>query len=233
MYKNKRIIAVVPAYNAAKTIKNVIDDMPEFIDEVLVVDDCSTDHTSAIAESLGVSVIRHPHNLGYGANQKTCYSYALEKGYDVIIMVHGDYQYDPKYAESMIRPIVSDQADLVLGNRMKTAQQGKMPLYKIVGNHVHSFLMNILLGTHFKDFATGYKAYSKQLLEAVDFINFRDGFIFDEELNVYALKKKMRLINVDVPTKYFEDMSSVNLRTSVIYFFQTYFVILKSCFVKH
>lgn len=232
MYKNNRVIAVVPAYNAEKTIRKVINCMPVCVDEVLVVDDCSTDNTYAYARQLGITVIRHPKNLGYGANQKTCYTYAIKQGYDIAVMVHGDYQYEPQYIPVMIDPIISDNVDFVLGNRMKTARQGHMPLYKFIGNNVHAFLMNLLLGTSLRDFATGYKSYRVRSLASIDFIKFSNGFIFDEEMNVYAVRKGMRIANVDVPAKYFDDMSSVNWRTSLIYFIQTYWVILTSLFIK-
>ena len=163
MVGNKRVIAVVPAFNAERTIGSGARDMPDCVDEVLVVDDGSIDKTSACAMRAGVTVISHPRNMGYGANQKTCYRYAVEHGYDIAVMVHGDYQYDPACIPAMIQPIADGGIDLVLGNRMKTARNGRMPLYKIVGNHVHACLMNILLGTHIRDFATGYKAYRYRL----------------------------------------------------------------------
>jgi len=233
MFKNRRVIAVVPAYNAERTICQVIGDMPDCVDEVLVVDDGSTDETRARALQAGVTVISHPRNMGYGASQKTCYRYAVEHGYDIAVMVHGDYQHDPAYIPAMIQPIVDGGNDFVLGNRMKTARNGCMPLYKIAGNHVHAFLMNTLLGTRIRDFATGYKAYRVSSLAAAPFSAFSNGFIFDEEMNVWAVRKGQSIINIDVPAKYFEDMSSVNWYTGLMYFFQTYWVILKSFFGRY
>ncbi len=233
MVRDKRVIAVVPAFNAERTIGSVLGDMPDCVDEVLVVDDGSIDETCACAMRAGVTVISHPRNMGYGASQKTCYRYAVEHGYDIAVMVHGDYQYDPACIPAMIQPIADGGIGLVLGNRMKTARNGRMPLYKIVGNHVHAFLMNILLGTRIRDFATGYKAYSVGLLAVAPLMHFSDGFIFDEELNVWAVRTGLGIVNIDVPAKYFEDMSSVNWRTGLVYFIQTYWVILKSFFARH
>jgi glycosyltransferase involved in cell wall biosynthesis len=232
MINNKRIICVVPAYNAEKTIKDVILAVPKFVDKILVVDDCSKDNTVKEVKKLKIECLRHKINLGYGANQKTCYNYALKNNYDIIVMVHGDNQYNPKEIRKMVLHLLNKEAGFVIGNRIKTATKGKMPKYKFLGNKLHSNMMNLFLRTNLEDYASGYKAYTKELLLNLNYNAFDDMFIFDEQLNILATIKGFKCKNVDIETKYFEDMSSVNWLTSLKYMIQTMFMLIKYVWLR-
>lgn len=217
---SKRIV-VMPAYNAAQTLVWTVAAIPEGeIDDVILVDDGSGDNTASVAERLGLNVIVHPHNAGYGANQKTCYMEALRRGADVVIMLHPDGQYDPAVIPDMIEAIESGKGDMVMASRFLDPQgprKGGMPLYKIVANRFLSTVENLVLGTRLSEFHTGYRAYSRQLLETVPFLRNSNDFVFDTQMIFQVIAFGFNITEVPVSTKYFEGASSINFRRSVVY----------------
>jgi glycosyltransferase involved in cell wall biosynthesis len=221
----RRTIVVMPALNAAKTLERTVGSIPrDAVDEVILVDDKSTDETLEIAERLNVSVIWHPHNVGYGGNQKTCYLEALQRGADLVVMLHPDGQYEPELIPRLLEPIRRGDADLVLGSRMKlrgAAREGGMPLYKRVANRFLTAIENRVLGTSLTDLHTGYRAYSREVLLTVPFLRNSLDFSFDSELLMQASQFGFRIAEVPARTRYFADASSVGFRTSTVYGFKT------------
>jgi len=220
MLNNQSITVVMPAYRAAKTLESTWLATPhDVVDEVLLVDDASDDETVAIAERLGIKVRRHPFNLGYGANQKTCYSDALEQGADIIIMLHPDYQYEPRLATAMAAMISSGVYDMVIGSRILGggALKGGMPLWKYVANRALTAFENLMLGAKLSEYHTGYRAYSRQLLLSIPWQGNSDDFIFDNEFLAQAIIGGHRIGEISVPTKYFPEASSINFSRSVRY----------------
>jgi SAM-dependent methyltransferase len=218
--KEMKVVAVLPAYNAAATIRKTVEDIPkDIVDEIILVDDASHDNTVETAKKLGLKVFLHPKNKGYGANQKTCYTKALEAGADIIVMVHPDYQYDPKVIPLLIAPIQKDEADAVFGSRMMKggALEGGMPLWKHNANIMLSALENIILGTYLTEYHSGFRAYSAKYLKTVNFMLNSDAFIFDTEIIVQGLVKYMRIEEVPIRTRYFDEASSIKFLPSVIY----------------
>jgi glycosyltransferase involved in cell wall biosynthesis len=220
----KKIIVVLPAYNAAKTIEKTVKDIPPgSYDEVILVDDASKDDTAQIAKKLNLQTIIHTKNKGYGANQKTCYNAALKRGADIIVMLHADYQYDPSILPSMTAPLIYDYADIVLGSRILGdphtggSLEGGMPFYKFIANKFLTTFQNKLLNMHLSEYHTGYRAYSRKTLETIDFMNFSDDFIFDNEVLIACIQKKLRFFEVPVKTRYFKEASSINFKRSVSY----------------
>jgi glycosyltransferase involved in cell wall biosynthesis len=215
-----RVIVTMPAYNAAKTLLKTFEDIPKgLVHEVILVDDCSQDDTAQTASSIGIKVIRHPHNVGYGGNQKTCYLEALRDGADVVIMLHPDYQYDPRKIPEMIAPIVSGKADIVLGSRLLNggALKGGMPIYKFISNRFLTTMQNLVLGTSLSEFHTGYRAYSRDFLERVPFLRNSLAFVFDAEILAQAVYFGFRIDEIPVETRYFPEASSINFWNSVKY----------------
>jgi glycosyltransferase involved in cell wall biosynthesis len=211
----------MPAYNAAQTLKKAYSEIPfDIVDNVILVDDASDDDTVKLAADLGIKyVIRHDENKGYGGNQKTCYTKALEIGSDIIVMLHPDYQYTPLLITSMCYMIVNDLysaviASRILGNR---TLQGGMPLYKYVANRFLTFVQNLLMGQKLSEYHTGYRAFRKDVLESVGFSNNSDDFIFDNQILAQILYKGYSIGEVSCPTKYFKEASSINLKRSIIY----------------
>jgi glycosyltransferase involved in cell wall biosynthesis len=216
----ERVVVVMPAYNAAKTLERTYNDLPkDVVDKVILVDDVSQDETVEIARQLGLEVIVHIQNKGYGGNQKTCYIKALEDGADIVVMLHPDYQYDSTLVPELIRPIQEGEADMVLGSRFLTGGTlaGGMPLYKYVSNRFLTLAENIALGQHLSEFHTGFRAYSRQMLETIPFLLNSDNFVFDTEVIAQAVAFGFRIAEIGVPTRYFEEASSVNFKNSVIY----------------
>jgi glycosyltransferase involved in cell wall biosynthesis len=219
---SKKVIVTMPAYNAAKTLIKTFDDIPKgLVSEIILVDDCSNDETVAIGSNLNIKVVRHPHNVGYGGNQKTCYLEALRDGADIIIMLHPDYQYDPRKLPEMIAPLADNSADIVLGSRFLGggALRGGMPLYKFLSNRFLTTCQNLVLGTNLSEFHTGYRAYSRKFLETVPFLRNSISFVFDAEILCQAIYFNFRIKEIAVETRYFAEASSINFLNSVKYGF--------------
>jgi glycosyltransferase involved in cell wall biosynthesis len=214
-----RIIIVMPAYNAARTLEKTYYALPQgSYDEIILVDDASSDNTLEIACNLNISAIRHRKNRGYGGNQKTCYTKALEEGADIVVMLHPDYQYDPSIVTDLVKPLLRDEADVVLASRMlDNPLKGGMPLYKFIANKTLTWLENLVLRTHFSEFHTGYRAYNRYALESVNFEANSENFVFDNEIIVQFVIKKMRFSEIPVSTRYAFDSSSVSFKAGVIY----------------
>lgn len=230
--KSPKIVVVMPAYNAEKTLLVTHKAMPcHSYDEIVLVDDASQDMTYELAEKLHVHLIRHSENKGYGANQKTCYRKALELGADIIIMLHPDNQYDPRLIPNISLPIKEGQADAVLASRFIRDPydggplKGGMPIYKIIANRFLTWFQNVCMGTYFSEFHTGYRAFSRKALESVRWELNSDDFIFDNEIIVQMVIKKIKFKQISVITKYFKEASSVNFIRSVKYGFG----IIKNC----
>jgi len=221
MILGKKIVVVMPAYNASKTLETTYQELPfDLVDEVVVVDDCSKDDTSEKAKALGIKhIIRHEQNTGYGGNQKTCYTKALELGADIVIMVHPDYQYTPKLIPSMCYLIANDLFHVVLGSRIlgTGALKGGMPFYKYMANRFLTFTQNLFLGAKLSEYHTGYRAFSKEALESISFLENSNNFVFDNQMLSQLWYKGYEIAEVTCPTKYFEEASSINLKNSTIY----------------
>ena len=220
MLHQKKIAVVMPAYRAEKTLEDCYRAIPhDVVDTVLLVDDASDDATAAVAQRLGIRTYRHPCNRGYGGNQKTCYTLALQADADIVVMLHPDYQYEPRLITAMAAMIASDVYDVVLGSRIlgKTALAGGMPRYKYVANRVLTLLQNILVGSKLSEFHTGYRAFSRRTLETLPLLANSDDFVFDNQMLVQALAFDLRLGEISCPTKYFPEASSINFRRSLRY----------------
>ncbi len=223
MYQNKKVVVVLPAYNAAKTLPQTYAEIPfDIVDEVVLVDDASPDDTIKIAEQLGIKhVLRHEKNKGYGGNQKTCYKKALELGADIVIMLHPDYQYTPKLIVAMVSIIGNDVYPVVLGSRILGvgARKGGMPLYKYIANRILTFSQNVLMGQKLSEYHTGYRAFSKEVLENISFEKNSDDFVFDNQMLAQIFYKGYEIGEITCPTKYFDEASSINFSRSVKYGF--------------
>jgi glycosyltransferase involved in cell wall biosynthesis len=220
MINGKKIIVVMPAYNAEKTVEQTYREIPlDLIDHVVLVDDASHDQTSALARSLGIDTLVHPDNLGYGGNQKTCYTHALKLGADVVVMLHPDYQYTPKLLVALASMVAFGQYDIALGSRMLLggALQGGMPTYKYLSNRVLTMTQNLLMGTAFSEFHTGYRAFSREVLLKLPLGENSNNFVFDNEILAQAVFFGFSIGEVSCPTKYFKEASSISFRPSVIY----------------
>lgn len=210
----------MPAYNAALTLEKTVREIPEWVDEIILTDDASKDNTVEVAQSLGIKhIMRHDVNRGYGGNQKTCYNKALELGGDIVIMLHPDYQYTPKLIPSMVNLIAQDLYPVVLGSRIlgNGALKGGMPWYKYIANRLLTFTQNIFVGQKLSEYHTGYRAFSKEALKAIDYEQNSDDFIFDNQMLAQLIYKGFEIAEVTCPTKYFEEASSINLKRSSIY----------------
>jgi len=219
MINGKRIAVVLPAYNAARTLEATVRDLPETVDERILVDDSSADETVQLAKRLGLSTFVHDGNYGYGRNQATCYREALKAGADVVVMVHPDYQYTPLLVTAMASMIAYGVYDVVIGSRILggTALKGGMPRYKYVSNRLLTMLQNLALGAKLSEYHTGYRAFSRRVLETLPLAENSDDFVFDSEMLTQAVYFDFRLGEVSCPTKYFPEASSINFRRSVRY----------------
>lgn len=221
MIDGKKVVIVMPAYNAAETLEKTYKEIPfNIVDDVIVVDDHSSDNTTEVAQALGIKhVIRHEKNKGYGGNQKTCYHKALEIGADIVVMLHPDYQYTPLILEAMIYPIARGVYDVMLGSRIlgKGALAGGMPVYKYIANRLLTFFENVMLGQKLSEYHTGYRAFSKEVLETLPLDVNSDDFVFDNEMLGQIAYANFKIGETSCPTKYFEEASSINFKRSVKY----------------
>lgn len=228
--KKPKVIVVMPAYNAEKTIEKTYKEIPEgYVDKVIVVDDASRDRTVEIARKLGLKTIVHHKNKGYGGNQKTCYKEALKEGADIIVMLHPDYQYDSKKVPQMIKPIIDGRYDMVLGSRMMSdgARSGGMPIWKIFGNRLLTALENLVLNLNLSEYHTGLRAYNKEFLKNIPFELNSDDFVFDQETVVQAVSFGFKIGEISVPTRYFKEASSINPKRAFKYGLYTILTLLK------
>ncbi len=221
MLDNKKIIVILPAFNAEKTLEKTYKDIPfDVVDDVILTDDKSTDKTVEVARNIGIEyILKHDSNRGYGANQKTCYNKALELKADIIVMLHPDYQYNPKLISAMSSLISNDVYDLILGSRIlsKGALSGGMPVYKYISNRVLTCIQNMLMNQKLSEYHTGYRAFNAALLKSINYQNNSDDFIFDNELLAQCCYKKARIGEISCPARYFKEASSINFRRSVVY----------------
>ena len=220
MIQGKKVIVVLPAYRAEKTLEKTINEVPKgIVDEFILVDDCSPDETVAVANKMGLRTFVHEKNLGYGGNQKTCYTKALELGADIVIMLHPDYQYNPKLVPALAYMIASDVYDVVLASRIlgKGALTGGMPLYKYVANRFLTFVENVLIDQKLSEYHTGYRAFNKKALTSVNWKNNSNDFVFDNEIIVQMQMAGLRIGEISCPTLYFEEASSINFSRSIRY----------------
>jgi len=226
-----RVIAVMPAYNAAQTLERTCADIPPgTVDEILLVDDCSRDETVAVARRLGLTVIQHKRNKGYGGNQKTCYRYALQRGADYVVMIHPDYQYDSRVIPHAVGFLKLGICDVVLGSRIRSrgeALEGGMPVYKYFANRMLTIFENMGLGQNLGDFHSGFRAYRREVLETVPFMSNSDDFVFDTQFLVQCVHFGFKLGDVPVPVRYFAEASSINFRRSSQYGLHTVATVLQ------
>ncbi|MFA6078279.1 MAG: methyltransferase domain-containing protein [Candidatus Omnitrophota bacterium] len=219
-HKKLKVVAVLPAYNAAGTLKKTVADIPRsIVDDIILVDDRSSDDTVHVAKELGIKVLVHKHNRGYGGNQKTCYKKALEEGAGIVVMVHPDYQYDPKAIPEMVEPIMEGRADAVFGSRMMKggALEGGMPLWKHNVNIMLTALENVVFGVYLTEYHSGFRAYSAKALESIKFELNSDGFIFDTEIITQILLHRLKIEEVPIRTRYFDEASTIKLWPSILY----------------
>lgn len=221
MIDTKKVVVVLPAYNAEKTLEKTFREIPfDIVDEVILVDDHSTDNTAELATRLGIShVIRHEVNTGYGGNQKSCYNRALKLNADIVVMLHPDYQYTPKLIHSMCYLIANEVYEVVLGSRIlgKGALRGGMPLYKYIANRILTLTQNILMGQKLSEYHTGFRAFSGEVLRAIDYNINSDDFVFDNQMLAQICFEGYQIAEITCPTKYFEEASSINLSRSITY----------------
>ena len=221
MYNGKKIVVVLPAYNAALTMSKTISEIPmDIVDDLVLVDDNSTDNSIEVAKSLGIKhIIKHTENKGYGGNQKSCYDKALELNADIIIMLHPDYQYTPKLLLAMVSVIGNDLYKVVFGSRIlgKGALKGGMPLYKYFANRALTLFQNTLMNQKLSEYHTGYRAYHKDVLKKINYHQNSNDFIFDNEMVAQIFYNGFEIAEITCPTKYFEEASSINLKRSITY----------------
>jgi glycosyltransferase involved in cell wall biosynthesis len=220
MFRDRKVVVVMPAYNAARTLRITYQDIPvQHVDHVILVDDGSTDETLSIARELNLTAFVHARNFGYGANQKTCYTEALKEGADIVVMLHPDYQYDPTLLPKLVAPIEAGEADIVLGSRFllgSVMKQG-MPWWKYISNRFLTRLENLVLGLRLSEYHTGYRAFGRAVLEDVNFRMNSDGFVFDQEIIAQAVAGGFRIAEIPVPVRYFPEASSASFAASCVY----------------
>lgn len=220
MLAGKKIVVVMPAYNAEKTLRLTYEELPhDIVDDVILTDDLSTDNTAALAAELGIFTIRHDRNRGYGGNQKTCYAAALERGADIVVMLHPDYQYTPKLVTAMASMIASEQFDVALGSRIlgRGALLGGMPLYKYFFNRFLTAIQNLLTGYKLSEYHTGYRAWSRAILQRLPLMRCSEDFVFDNQMLSQAIFFGFKVGEISCPANYFPEASSINFLRSVVY----------------
>ena len=219
--RDHKVVAVMPAYNAEKTLPATVADIPiGSVDEIILVDDCSKDRTSEVARDMGLTVVRHEKNLGYGGNQKTCYRLALESGADVVVMIHPDYQYDSRVIPHAVGMIELGICDVVLGSRIRSRSEAMacgMPWWKYIANRVLTAFENFAMGQNLGDFHSGFRVYRREVLETLNWKANSDDFVFDTQFLAQAVRAGFRLGDVPVPVRYFKEASSINFRRSAVY----------------
>lgn len=227
----RKVVVVMPAYNAASTIERTLKSIPDgVVDEFILVDDSSSDNTVEVAKSLGITVIRHEKNKGYGGNQKTCYDTALKTGADIVVMIHPDYQYDGRITPAVVSLLKTGTVDVILGSRIRSRREtleGGMPKYKYLSNRMLTIFENVMLGQNAGDLHTGFRAYAREVLETINFHSNSDDFVFDSEFLAQSVFHGFRIGDVPIPTRYFDEASSINFRRSTKYGIQTVLVMLK------
>lgn len=217
---NNNICIVLPAYNAAKTLKQTVSDIPkDFASEIILIDDASTDETIKVAKELGLRIYCHKKNLGYGANQKTCYTKAIELGADIVVMVHPDYQYDPKVIPQLVEPIEAGRADAVFGSRMMEggALEGGMPLWKHQANILLTAFENMVLKASLTEYHSGFRAYSVSALKKINFMRNSNQFVFDSEIIAQLIHNGFKIEEIPIRTRYFDGASTIGLGRSIVY----------------
>ncbi|PIR21590.1 MAG: glycosyl transferase family 2 [Deltaproteobacteria bacterium CG11_big_fil_rev_8_21_14_0_20_47_16] len=220
MINDQKVVVVMPAYNAEKTLEKTISSIPKgYVDELILVDDASTDETTQVSKALGISTITHPKNRGYGGNQKTCYDNALQQGADIVIMLHPDYQYEPTLIPTIASMIAFGPYDVVLASRIlgKGALVGGMPLYKYIANRFLTLTENLLVSEKLTEYHTGYRAFHRRVLEKIPYHRNSDDFVFDNQMLVQVMQGGFEIGEISCPTKYFTDASSINFRRSCQY----------------
>lgn len=233
----QKVIVVLPAYNAEKTLEKTVGDIPKDVaDEIILVDDFSRDKTSDLAEKMGLKVFRHEKNKGYGANQKTCYKLALAEGAEIVVMLHPDYQYDPRLIKYFVEFIRDGYFDVMLGSRIrsrKEALERGMPKYKYAANRILSLFENLASGQNLSEWHTGMRAYKREVLENVDFLKNSDDFVFDSQILFQIIEKGYRIGEIPVPVRYFKESSSINFSRSVKYGLGTVLAALRFLIRRH
>ncbi len=222
MVRGKKVVVVMPAYNAEKTLRDTYEEIPlDIVDKVLLVDDASTDRTAQVSAELGIETIVHPKNLGYGGNQKTCYEHALREKADIIIMLHPDYQYTPKLIPAMTHLLASGEYDVALGSRILGGQsmKGGMPLYKYIGNRFLTLVQNLLLNAKLSEYHTGYRAFTRDVFDTIPWQQNSNDFVFDNQMLSQIVYFDFRIAEITCPARYFADASSINFLRSVRYGF--------------
>ncbi len=226
-----KVIVVLPAYNAEKTLEKTVKEIPkDLVDEIILVDDFSRDETLRVARELGLTIFKHSQNRGYGANQKTCYRTALKRKADIVVMLHPDYQYNPKLIKHFIALIEEDYFDVMLGSRIRSREEalaGGMPVYKYYANRVLTFVENLATGYNLSEWHTGMRAYRREVLEKIAFGKYSDDFFFDSQMLFEIVRRKYRIGEISVPVVYFPEASSINFKRSVKYGLQTLWLALK------
>ena len=231
--KKKKVVIVMPAYFAEKTLEKTFRDIPSELrikENTILVDDASNDGTVKIAKKLGTRVVRHKKNRGYGANQKTCYKEALKLKPDIVVMIHPDYQYDSSMTSELVRPLIDGWLDIMLGNRIRTrkeAIEGGMPLYKYFSNRALTFIENVFLGLNLGEYHTGFRAYKAEVLKTIPFNKFSDDFVFDSELLISSAYSGYKIGEIAIPVRYFSEASSINFHRSIKYGLDTINVLIK------
>lgn len=227
----RKVVCVMPAYNAAQTIERTMNSIPAgSVHEFILVDDCSKDNTVEVAKSLGITVIAHDKNQGYGGNQKTCYDAALKSGADIVVMIHPDYQYDGRITPAVVSLLSTGTVDVILGSRIRSRREtleGGMPVYKYLSNRALTIFENVMLGQNAGDLHTGFRAYAREVLETINYHSNSNDFVFDSEFLAQSVYHQFRIGDVPIPTRYFDEASSINFRRSTKYGIQTVIVMLK------